>query len=168
MFIKRSILILLLIASTIHADDIGKTIHDALDGLRIAISDEPYSRTIERIFIGFDENGHPQTAVAYRKIESFKPITGVVIVDKTETGYILREAVFPDINKIKNAKDRQQVMTVLKQFSHVPFNPHAEKSAVDALSGATRYGIKTSGYLNYMARHLALQMENPPAWATKP
>ncbi len=88
-----------------------------------------------------------------------------MIVDKTENGYVLREAIFPDIDKIKNAKDRKQIMSVLKQFKNVPFDPHAEKSAVDALSGATRYGIKTSGYLNYLARHVALAMETPPEWA---
>ena len=68
------------------------------------------------------------------------------------------------IDKIKNAKDRQQVLTVLAQFKDVPFDPHAEKSAVDGLSGATRYGIKTSGYLNYMARRIALEMEARPDW----
>lgn len=161
---KLSILSALLLTITVQADDIQKTVHAALDGLRIAESHDPYSRTIKRIYIGFDESGEPKTGVAFREIESFKTITGVVIVDKTENGYTLREAVFPDIGKIKNAKDRKQVNTVLKQFKNIPFDPHAEKSAVDALSGATRYGIKTSGYLNYLARHVALQMESPPEW----
>ncbi|QBG47528.1 hypothetical protein EGM51_09040 [Verrucomicrobia bacterium S94] len=156
-----------LIASTVLADTVEQTVKTALKGLRTAESPIPYSRTIKALYIGFDEKGKPKTGVAFREIESFKTITGVVIVDKTETGYILREAVFPDIEKIKNAKDRKQVMTVLEQFRNVPFDPHAEKSAVDALSGATRYGIKTSGYLNYLARHIALQLESPPEW-TKP
>jgi len=168
MFKTLSILATLLITFTAQADEVQKTIDHALEGLRVVESDEPYSRTIKRMYLGFDSEGNAKTGVVFREIESFKPITGVVIVDKTEAGYILREAVFPDISKIRNAKDRKQVMTVLQQFKNIPFDPHAEKSAVDTLSGATRYGIKTSGYLNYMARHLALQMENPPAWATKP
>jgi hypothetical protein len=160
------ILALLLPALSFGKDaDIQQTIDKALTGLTVAISDEPYSRTIKRVYIGFDETGAPKTAVAFREIESFKPITGVVVVEKTDKGYVLRKAAFPDIGKIKNAKDRKQVLTVLEQFQNIPFDPHAEKSAVDALSGATRYGIKTSGYLNYMARHVALQMETLPKWA---
>ncbi len=151
-------------AASAGADKAQETVIAAMEGLRTAASPVPYSRSIEQLYIGFDEQGNPKTGAAYREIESFKPITGVVIVDKTENGFILREAVFPDITNIKNPEDRKQVQAVLKQFKNVPFDPHAEKSAVDALSGATRYGIKTSGYLNYMARHVALQMESPPKW----
>lgn len=162
----RSILIVLLIAGLSHGKDtdLQTAIDSALSGLDVVTSDDPYSRTIQRMFIGFDENGAPKTGVVYREIESFKPITGVVVVDITKNGYVLREAFFPDIKKIKKAEDRKQVLTVLAQFKGVAFDPHAEKSAVDTLSGATRYGIKTSGYLNYMARHVALQMETLPKW----
>jgi hypothetical protein len=148
-----------------RAEKVQDAIDQALAGLTVAASDVPYSRTIEQISIGFDASGQPKTGIARREIESFKPITGVVIVDWTDSGFVLREALFPDISKIRNAKDRKQVLSVLKQFRNVPFDPHAEKSAVDGLTGATRYGIKTSGYLNYMARHTALQMENLPNWA---
>ncbi|MDF7825065.1 hypothetical protein P4B35_13665 [Pontiellaceae bacterium B12227] len=165
MFMRCIILSLLLTGLASFGDDLQKAVDQSLSGLKVAASDNPYSRTIQRVFIGFDENGAVKSGAAYREIESFKTITGVVIVDKTESGYVLREAYFPDIKKIKNAKDRNQVLTILKQFKGVSFDPHAEKSAVDALSGATRYGIKTSGYLNYMARHVALQMEEPPKWA---
>ena len=161
----RCIILILLLTGLSFGDDIQKAVDQSLSGLKVSASDTPYSRTIKRVFIGFDETGSAKTGAAYREIESFKTITGVVIVDKTETGYVLREAFFPDIGKIKNAKDRNQILTVLKQFKGVSFDPHAEKSAVDSLSGATRYGIKTSGYLNYMARHVALQMETPPKWA---
>jgi|GEM_PF-3546852 len=149
------------------AGDVGHAIDAALAGLDARASDEPYNRAIERMYIGFDDSGRPQTGLAYREIESFKPITGVVIVDQTAIGFVLREALFPDIAKIKNAKDRKQVLAVLKQFKNIPFDPHAEKSAVDGLTGATRYGIKASGYLNYMARRIALEMESNPTWAKK-
>ncbi|MDF7808498.1 hypothetical protein P4E94_13685 [Pontiellaceae bacterium B12219] len=150
-----------------NSADLQQTINQAMTGLTITTSGDPYSRAIKRLYIGLDENGEPKTGVAFREIESFKTITGVVVVDKTESGYILRESSFPDIGKIKNPKDRKQVLAVLEQFQNIPFDPHAEKSAVDTLSGATRYGIKASGYLNYMARHVALQMENLPEWAKK-
>ncbi|WP_372796893.1 hypothetical protein [Pontiella sp.] len=163
-FKKLTLLLALCAAASAAADDVQETVTRAMEGLRTAASPVPYSRTIKQLYIGFDNEGRPKTGVAFREIESFKTITGVVIVDKTENGYVLREAVFPDIGKIKNAKDRKQVNAVLQQFKQIPFDPHAEKSAVDTLSGATRYGIKTSGYLNYMARHVALQMESPPKW----
>lgn len=165
--LKHGILFILLLAGPSFGNDLvlQSAVDNALSGLKISVSSDPYSRTIKRIYIGFDQNGNPKTGVAFREIESFKTITGIVVVDKTPNGYVLREAIFPDIGKIKNAKDRNQVLTVLKQFKGVSFDPHAEKSAVDALSGATRYGIKTSGYLNYMARHIALQMETLPKWA---
>lgn len=154
-------------AWTAHADDVQVIIDKAMTGLEIAVSDDPYSRTIERMLIGYDAQGESAVGIAYREIESFKPITGIVIVEKTDDGFVLLEALFPDIGKIKNAKDRKQVLTVLKQFKGVPFDPHAEKSAVDGLSGATRYGQKTSGYLNYMARRVALEMETKPDWPKK-
>ncbi|VGO19278.1 hypothetical protein SCARR_01336 [Pontiella sulfatireligans] len=153
--------------STAQADPIQTAVDQAMAGLEVASSDAPYSRTIKRMYIGWDANGEAKVGVVYRTIESYKPITGVVIVHKTPEGFVLHEALFPDISKIKNAKDRNMVLTVLKSFQDVPFDPHAEKSAVDGLTGATRYGIKTSGYLNYMARRIALEMETLPAW-TKP
>ena len=149
------------------AGTIQDVVDEALSGLEVVVSENPYSRTIERMYIGWNGNGEAKVGVAYRKIASFKPITGVVIIHKTPEGFVLHEAVFPDIGKIKNAKDRKQVLTVLRYFKNVPFDPHAEKSAVDGLSGATRYGTKTSGYLNYMARRVALEMETLPDW-TKP
>lgn len=162
---RRTILALLLCASSLFADKVQELIDQELNGLTIATSADPYSRAIKRMYMGWDDHGLPKMGIAYREIESFKPITGVVIVEKTPNGYILKKALFPDINKIKNAKDRKQVQAVLKQFQNVPFDPHAEKSAVDGLTGATRYGLKTSGYLNYMARRIALEMENPTGWA---
>lgn len=166
MMLIRSVLITLMLPIFCFGKggDIQSAVDTALDGLNVVASEDPYSRTIQRLYIGFDKTGVPKTGVAFREIESFKTITGIVVVDKTENGYVLREAFFPDASKIKNAKDRKQVLTVLEQFKNIPFDPHAEKSAVDALSGATRYGIKTSGYLNYMARHVALQMETLPKW----
>jgi len=127
-------------------------------------SDKPYSRVIERMFIGYDADGNPKVGIAQREIESFKPITGIVVVHKTADGFVLHEAIFPDIGKIDSSKDRKQVLSILKQFKEIPFDPHAEKSAVDGLTGATRHGIKTSGYLNYMARRIALEMEAKPDW----
>ena len=163
----RILIILLLMASVVRADPVKSAVDEALAGLRPTVSDEPYSRTIERMYIGLDGQGRPRIGVAYREIESFKPITGVVVVERTDAGFVLREALFPDITKIRNAEERRQVQSILAQFRNVPFDPHAEKSAVDGLTGATRYGLKTSGYLNYMARRVALEMENPSDWVGK-
>lgn len=165
MLIKIVRIILLVVsAATAQAADIDSLIRQAMDGLDVKGSATPYSRTIEQMMIGYDTNGVARVGIAQREIKSFKPITGVVIIHKTAEGYILHEAHFPDISKIRNAKDRQQVQTVLKSFKNISFDPHAEKSAVDGLTGATRYGIKTSGYLNYMARRTALEMEADPKW----
>lgn len=158
---------MLLSVSWSKADQVQVVIDQALAGLDVAASDDPYSSTLKRMYIGRDVTGIAKVGVAYREIESFKPITGVVIVHKTPEGFVLHQAFFPDIGNIKDARDRKQVLTVLEQFKDIPFDPHAEKSAVDGLSGATRYGLITSGYLNYMARRVALEMENLPAW-TKP
>jgi hypothetical protein len=150
--------------SSVHGEELKSVISRSMAGLEVKISDNPYSRTIERMLIGYDSEGNAKVGIAHRKIESYKPITGIVIVHWTPDGFILHEALFPDIKKIRNAKDRKQVLSVLKQFKAIPFDPHAEKSAVDGLTGATRYGIKTSGYLNYMARRTALEMKAKPDW----
>ena len=158
------IIVFLLYAGAARANEIQAVVDQAMTGLEVKASDDPYSRTIERMFIGYDADGQPKVGIAYREIESFKPITGIVIVHKTADGFILYEAVFPDIGKIRNAKDRKQVLSILKQFKGVAFDPHAEKSAVDGLTGATRHGHKTSGYLNHMARRIAIEMEARPDW----
>lgn len=160
-----STILFLLCTCSARAETVQAVVDRAMSGLpEIKTSDAPYSRTIERMLIGYDAEGQPKVGIAYREIESYKPITGIVIVHKTAQGYILYEALFPDIGKIKNAKDRKQVLSILKQFKGIAFDPHAEKSAVDGLTGATRYGLKTSGYLNYMARRIALEMETRPNW----
>jgi len=160
-----SIILFLLCTCSARAETVQAVVDRAMGGLpEIRTSDVPYSRTIERMLIGYDAEGLPKVGIAYREIESYKPIMGIVIVHKTTQGYILYEALFPDIGKIKNAKDRKNVRSILKQFKGIPFDPHAEKSAVDGLTGATRYGLKTSGYLNYMARRIALEMETRPNW----
>lgn len=155
---------MLLGVSWSKAEPVQAVIDQALAGLDVVASEDPYSSTLKRMYIGRDGNGRAKVGVTYREIESFKPITGIVIVHKTPEGFVLHQARFPDIGKIKDAKDRKQVLTVLEQFKNVPFDPHAEKSAVDGLSGATRYGLITSGYLNYMARRVALEMESLPGW----
>lgn len=155
---------MLLGVSRSKADQVQAVIERELTGLDVVVSDDPYSGTLKRMYIGWDENKKAKVGVVYREIESFERITGVVIVHNTPKGFVLHEALFPDIEKIQNTKDREQVLTVLKQFKNVPFDPHAEKSAVDGLSGATRHGLKTSGYLNYMARRVALEMEDLPVW----
>ena len=159
--------ILLSACTTACADEFDDVIQQAMAGLDIRASKDPYSRTIERMYIAYDKDGNPKTGIAMREIESYKPITGVVIVDKTDSGFVLREALFPDIDKIKKAKDRMEVQSILKQFKNIPFDPYAEHSAVDAVSGATRYYLKASGYLNYMARKTALQMDTKPNWPKK-
>lgn len=155
---------MLLGVSQSKADRVQAVIDQALAGLNVVVSEDPYSSTLKRMYIGWDENGKAKVGVVYREIKSFETITGVVIVHKTPEGFVLHEALFPDIVKIQNPKDREQVLTVLKQFKNVPFDPHAEKSAVDGLSAATRHGIKTSGYLNYMTRRVAIEMETLPDW----
>ncbi|RKX38261.1 MAG: hypothetical protein DRP64_15965 [Verrucomicrobia bacterium] len=155
---------LLLSTSATHASGVQSLIDQAMKDLEVKASDKPYSRVIERMFIGYDADGNPKVGIAQREIESFKPITGIVVVHKTADGFVLHEAIFPDIGKIDSSKDRKQVLSILKQFKKIPFDPHAEKSAVDGLTGATRHGIKTSGYLNYMARRIALEMEAKPDW----
>ena len=151
----------------VQADDIQTLILESMEGLTIKSSEDPYSRTIEKMLIGYDADGVARVGIAHRKIKSFKPITGVVIVHQSESGFVLHQAHFPDISKIKKAKDRQQVLGILKQFKNVPFDPHSEKSAVDGLTGATRYGIQTSGYLNHLARKTALEMTAAPDWKTE-
>lgn len=163
-----SIALLVVSVSSVQAESIDALIRQAMSGLVVKTSESPYSRTIEKMLIGYDADGQAKTGIAYREIKSFKPITGLVVVHKTPDGFILHEAHFPDIAVIKNAKDRQQVLTVLDAFKNIPFDPHAEKSAVDGLTGATRYGIQTSGYLNYMARRTALEMEAGPNWDILP
>lgn len=146
------------------ADPMLALVDQAMTGLVVRASDAPYSRTIEKMFIGYDAQGEPKVGIAYRTIESFQPITAVVVIHKTPDGFVLHEALFPDSDNIRDAKERKQVASILEQFRNVPFDPHAEKSAVDGLTGATRHGIKTSGFLNYMARRTAIEMESKPNW----
>ena len=151
-----------------RADKVEETVEKAMEGLDVRESDIPYSHTIEKIYIGYDAKGKPKVGVSCGEIESFKFLIGIVIVEKTAEGFLLKEALFPDIGKIENAKDRKNVLSILEMFKNIPFDPHVEKSAVDGLTGATRHGIETSGYLNHMARCTALEMEAKTDWPIKP
>ncbi len=165
-FIQFSLIFFCLFGvSASFGDKVEETVNAALAGLRVCVSEEPYSKSIQRMYLGFDEKGAIKSGAVCRKIHAIETITGVVIIDKTETGFVLREALFPDIGKISQAEKRGQILDLLKYFKNVPFDPHAEKSAVDTVSGASRHGHQTTGIFNYMARHLALQMETPPEWA---
>ena len=157
----RTLAITLLITAGAVAKDnpIQAVIDQALEGFKVVASAKPYSQNIERIYLGLDQDGQPSIGIAFRKIESFKILSAVVIVEKTPKGYVLREVLFPDIGKIQNSKDRTQVLSILNRFKDVPFDPHAEKSAVDGLTGATRHMGKIGGYLNHMARRIAMEME---------
>jgi len=165
MLFKTLAIALLITGGAVAKDNpIQAVIDQALEGFKVVASTEPYSRSIERMYMGLDQNGQPRIGVALRKIESFKTLAAIVVVEKTPKGYVLRDVLFPDIGKIQNSKDRAQVLSVLKKFKNIPFNPHAEKSAVDGLTGATPHVSRIGGYLNDMARHIALEMEKHPSW----
>lgn len=168
MFFKVLSIVILIGLSTTHAETVQSAIDKAMTGLTVSSSPEPYSKSIQRIYMGKDKNGRITTGIAYRKFDSFETITGLIIVDRTESGFIVRNVCFPDLVKIKNSKNRAKIQTITQYFKNIPFNPHAEKSAVDGLTGATGQSLKASGMLNYMARQLALQMETPPNWTHLP
>jgi len=120
---------------------------------------EPFSDLIEFMQLGCNEKGEATIGIAYRQIESFKPVTGVVIVERRADGYLLRSATFPDIKKIKNGKNRRQVEAIIKPVQNIAFDPHSGKRAVNTVSSATRYGAKALNYFNFMARRVALEIE---------
>ena len=159
----RSVVFALMIAMTSASEEqsleVVELIKSAFHGYQIEEAKRPFSDLIEFMQIGYDESGLASRAIAYREIESFKPITGVVIVDIIDDGFILRSASFPDIRKIKNGKNRRQVESIIKPVKEIKFNPHSGKRAVNTVSGATRYGAKALNYINYMTRRAALELE---------
>ena len=68
------------------------------------------------------------------------------------------KADFPDINKIKNGKNRRKVASILEPIKNITFIPDAKKRVVDLTSGATRYGAESLNYFNYLARRVALEI----------
>lgn len=150
--------------AAVHANETDAVVAKAMTGLEIRVSPKPFSRIIKRMYVGLDDKGKPRTGIAIRQIEEFNSITAVVIVDKTEKGFVLREVEVPDILNMRKPDDRRQLQKLLEKFKGASFDPHAAKSAVDAMSGATRYSARMASYLNYMARHTALTMETAPDW----
>ncbi len=168
MLFKNLAIALLISSSAVANSNPTQTIaNEVLSGFKEVASATPYSKSIQRIYLGLDQDGQPRVGIAFRKFESVETITGIVIVEKTAHGYLLREVRFPDIEKIQNTTERAQITSILKKFRGVPFDPYAEKSAVDGLTGATQHVSKIEGYLNYMARRIALDMEERPDW-TRP
>lgn len=158
------IVLALLAAIGSYADDANDAIKAALKGMSQTSRKVPHSAAIEAMYLGYDAKGDIKVGIAVREIKTFKDITGIVIVHQTTEGFKIHEAQFPDLHKIRSAKDRQQVESILKMFKNKPFDPHVEKSAVDGLTGATKYGLRISGYFNYMARKTALEMKANPDW----
>ena len=154
-----TLMIVMMSASEDQSLEVVELIKEAFQGYQIEEAKIPFSDLIEFMQIGYDESGLASRAIACREIESFKPITGVVIVDIIDDGFILRSASFPDIRKIKNGKNRRQVESIIKPVKEIKFNPHSGKRAVNTVSGATRYGAKALNYINYMTRRAALELE---------
>ena len=138
---------------------VQETITETLQDYRQLELKQPFSDLIEFMQLGCNEKGEATIGIAYRQIESFKPITGVVIDERQPDGFLLRSATFPDIKKIKNGKNRRQVEAIVKPVQNIPFDPHSGKRAVNTVSSATRYGAKALNYFNYMARRVALEIE---------
>jgi len=167
--VSRMLILVVLFAGLLsaQADDISTAIDQTLVKLDARVSKEPYSRVIKRMYIGYNEQGESETGIALREIESFASITAIVIVDQTADGFTLREVLIPDIKKMRKPDERKQVLKLLERFRNVPFDPYSEHSAVDTVSGATKYSIKMTSYLNYLARHTALEMQKKPDWPKK-
>ena len=119
----------------------------------------PYSSLIEHVQIGCDASGKPMIGIAARTIESFKPITGLVVVERTDEGFLLRKATFPDIARIKNGKNRRKVRALTQSLHQIPFQLTDETPPIDGMSSATRYSAKALHYFNYMARTLARELD---------
>ena len=69
--------------------EVVELIKEAFQGYQTEEAKIPFSDLIEFMQIGYDES-RLSRAIACREIESFKPITGVVIVDIVDDGFILR------------------------------------------------------------------------------
>ena len=119
----------------------------------------PYSSLIEHVQLGCDTTGKPMIGIAVRTIESFKPITGLVVVERTDSGFLLRTATFPDIARIKNGKNRRKVQALTQSLHQLPFQLNDDTPPIDGMSSATRYSAKALHYFNYMARTLARELE---------
>lgn len=165
----KAIIICILCTSVtlVHADEVETIVKQSMEGLEVKASKVPYSRVIMQMYIGLDQQAEPRTGIAVREIESFNSITTVVVVDRTDEGFVLREVSVPDIRKMRKPDERKQVLKLLRRFKDVPFDPHQEKPAVDAVSGATRYSVRMISYINYLARQAALDMETQPDWLKK-
>jgi hypothetical protein len=167
MTFHKLLLTLLLLTATVTGTEVDDLRQESLQGLAYRSTKAPYSKAIESMTLGFDTHGIAVVGMAQREIQTYKTITGVILVRRTESGFLIEKAAFPDIHKIKKAKDRRQVESILRMFQNQPFDPYAEKSAVDGLTGATKYGLRVSGYFNYMARKTALEMDTPSSWTQK-
>ena len=118
----------------------------------------PFSDLIECLKIATNKNGEAIMGIAYKKIQSYKLITGIVVVKKEKDAFILLKADFPDINKIKNGKNRRKVASILEPITNITFIPNAKKRVVDLTSGATRYGAESLNYFNYLLLPLETEL----------
>ena len=118
----------------------------------------PYSDLVEYLELATNNNGKAIMGVAYKKIQSYKLITGTVVVKKENDKFVLVKADFPDISKIKNGKNRRKVASILKPLKNITFSPDDKKRIVDLTSGATRYGAESLNYFNYLARRVAIEI----------
>ena len=118
----------------------------------------PFSDLIEYLELATNNTGKAVMGVAYKKIQSYKLITGTVVVKKENDKFVLVKADFPDISKIKNGKNRRKVASILKPLKNITFSPDDKKRVVDLTSGATRYGAESLNYFNYLARRVAIEI----------
>lgn len=142
-----------------YSDRISEYVKNEFKNSTPLKSHTPFSDLIEFLQLGTDNDGKANMGIAFRVIDSYKPITGIVIVEKKGDEFVLLKADFPDIDKIKNGKNRRKVASILKPLKNISFNPQNGGRAVDIVSGATRYGAESLNYFNYMARRVALEID---------
>lgn len=159
-FLVKILIILLFnfITFYTYSDNIDEYVKSEFEHTIPLQSQSPFSKMIEFLQLSTNKDGEAVMGIAYRVIESYKPITGIVIVKKDADKFILLKADFPDIDKIKNGKNRRKVASILKPLKDISFDPDSGERAVDIVSGATRYGAESLNYFNYMARRVAIEI----------
>lgn len=125
-----------------------------------------YSKTITDMYLAFGNDSQPEMGAAYKKFKTYKKVTALLIIEKQNGDYVVRDALIPDIAIIKDAEKQKTVRNAVHSFKGKVIQQKGKKfKKIDAITGATRYHNLIYATLNLLAKKIISEMEKNSDWA---
>ncbi len=162
---KKIILPAVFISSLAVAGDFDQFAIKALGDIAAYSQKGGASPAVDDIYLGYDAAGKVVSAAVAGPVKTYAPVNGIVAVSQKDGQWVVREAVIPDIARIKNPAKKQKATDAIKEFSGSTVKgTDGSLKQVDAVTGATPYLDAVYISFNLLARTAVETAEQNPDW----